>query len=133
MILFLQDILLEWTKKLWILHGIKEQLSNMLLNHWVLFLVYHLMLVNWIELNYILFIYFFLSLNLYFSFKAELADPLVTATHAVFVEGTNKGHKAPAAVVGLQFHHSSLATHFMNITSTVCILFYIKKKIINIF
>ncbi|KAF7991299.1 hypothetical protein HCN44_002861 [Aphidius gifuensis] len=49
---------------------------------------------------------------------AELADPLVTATHAVFVEGTNKGHKAPAAVVGLQFHHSSLATHFMNITST---------------
>nr|XP_018906930.1 PREDICTED: voltage-dependent calcium channel subunit alpha-2/delta-3 isoform X2 [Bemisia tabaci] len=45
-------------------------------------------------------------------------DPktLVTATHAVFVE--SKGHRAPAAVVGLQFQHSSLASHFKNITST---------------
>ncbi|XP_015113118.1 voltage-dependent calcium channel subunit alpha-2/delta-3 isoform X1 [Diachasma alloeum] len=48
---------------------------------------------------------------------AELSEPLVTATHAVYVEMRN-GHKAPAAVVGLQFQHSSLATHFMNITST---------------
>ncbi|XP_043272509.1 voltage-dependent calcium channel subunit alpha-2/delta-3 isoform X2 [Venturia canescens] len=47
---------------------------------------------------------------------AELSEPLVTATHAIFFEG--KTHKAPAAVVGLQFHHSSLASHFMNITST---------------
>uniref|UniRef100_A0A1B6DYJ0 Voltage-dependent calcium channel alpha-2/delta subunit conserved region domain-containing protein n=1 Tax=Clastoptera arizonana TaxID=38151 RepID=A0A1B6DYJ0_9HEMI len=41
---------------------------------------------------------------------------LVTATHAVFVE--NKGHRAPAAVVGIQFQHSVLAQHFINITST---------------
>ncbi|XP_032667420.1 voltage-dependent calcium channel subunit alpha-2/delta-3 isoform X2 [Odontomachus brunneus] len=46
---------------------------------------------------------------------ADTADPLVTATHAVFF---SKSHKAPAAVVGLQFQHSSLATHFVNITST---------------
>ncbi|TGZ32239.1 Voltage-dependent calcium channel subunit alpha-2/delta-3 [Temnothorax longispinosus] len=45
----------------------------------------------------------------------DTADPLVTATHAIFI---GKGHKAPAAVVGLQFQHSSLATHFVNITST---------------
>lgn len=47
---------------------------------------------------------------------AETADPLVTATHAIYI---GKSHKAPAAVVGLQFQHSSLATHFVNITSTV--------------
>ncbi|XP_072758498.1 voltage-dependent calcium channel subunit stolid isoform X2 [Anoplolepis gracilipes] len=46
---------------------------------------------------------------------AETADPLVTATHAIYI---GKNHKAPAAVVGLQFQHSSLATHFVNITST---------------
>lgn len=46
---------------------------------------------------------------------ADTTDPLVTATHAVFI---GKGHKAPAVVVGLQFQHSSLATHFVNITST---------------
>ncbi|XP_029161776.1 voltage-dependent calcium channel subunit alpha-2/delta-3 isoform X2 [Nylanderia fulva] len=46
---------------------------------------------------------------------ADTADPLVTATHAVYI---GKSHKAPAAVVGLQFQHSSLATHFVNITST---------------
>ncbi|XP_055847304.1 voltage-dependent calcium channel subunit alpha-2/delta-3 isoform X2 [Episyrphus balteatus] len=40
---------------------------------------------------------------------------LVTATHAVFVE--HRGHKAPAAVVGLQFQHESLSKHFINITS----------------
>ncbi|XP_076670724.1 voltage-dependent calcium channel subunit stolid isoform X2 [Andrena cerasifolii] len=46
---------------------------------------------------------------------ADSPNPLVTATHAVFI---GKGHKAPAAVVGLQFQHSSLASHFVNITST---------------
>ncbi|XP_017760410.1 PREDICTED: voltage-dependent calcium channel subunit alpha-2/delta-3 isoform X1 [Eufriesea mexicana] len=46
---------------------------------------------------------------------ADNPNPLVTATHAVFI-GT--GHKAPAAVVGLQFQHSSLASRFVNITST---------------
>lgn len=51
---------------------------------------------------------------------ADTADPLVTATHAIFI---GKGHKAPAAVVGLQFQHSSLATHFVNITSTVSRMF----------
>lgn len=42
---------------------------------------------------------------------------LVTATHAVFIE--HKGHRAPVAVVGLQFQHSALASHFINITSAV--------------
>ncbi|CAK9815507.1 Voltage-dependent calcium channel subunit alpha-2/delta-3 [Anthophora plagiata] len=46
---------------------------------------------------------------------ADSPNPLVTATHAVFI---GKGHKAPAAVVGLQFQHSSLASRFVNITST---------------
>lgn len=41
---------------------------------------------------------------------------LVTAAHAIFIE--HRGHnKAPAAVVGLQFQHDSLARHFINITS----------------
>ncbi|XP_047984485.1 voltage-dependent calcium channel subunit alpha-2/delta-3 isoform X3 [Leguminivora glycinivorella] len=44
------------------------------------------------------------------------ATPLVLATHAVFVE--SRGHRAPAAVVGLQFHLDSLAKHFLNVTST---------------
>ncbi|XP_057336996.1 voltage-dependent calcium channel subunit alpha-2/delta-3 isoform X1 [Microplitis mediator] len=48
---------------------------------------------------------------------AEMTEPLVTATHAVFFEGKNQ-HKAPAAVVGIQLQHSSLSSHFMNITST---------------
>lgn len=42
---------------------------------------------------------------------------LLTATHAVFVE--SKGHRAPAAVVGLQYMHASIASHFHNITSKV--------------
>lgn len=45
---------------------------------------------------------------------------IVTASHAIFVE--HRGHKAPAAVVGLQFSHDSLARHFINITSAVSIL-----------
>ncbi|CAD7085402.1 unnamed protein product [Hermetia illucens] len=40
---------------------------------------------------------------------------LVTATHAIFID--HRGHKAPAAVVGLLFRHDSLARHFVNITS----------------
>lgn len=43
--------------------------------------------------------------------------PLVLATHAVFVE--SRGHRAPAAVVGLHFQLDSLARHFLNVTSTV--------------
>lgn len=42
---------------------------------------------------------------------------LLTATHAVFVE--SNGHRAPAAVVGLQYVQSSIASHFQNITSKV--------------
>jgi hypothetical protein len=44
-------------------------------------------------------------------------NPLITATHAVFVE--HNGHRAPAAVVGLQYQHSTLASLFLNITSKV--------------
>lgn len=41
---------------------------------------------------------------------------LVTAAHAIFID--HRGHnKAPAAVVGLQYQHDSLARHFRNITS----------------
>lgn len=41
---------------------------------------------------------------------------LVTAAHAIFID--HRGHnKAPAAVVGLQYQHDSLARHFKNITS----------------
>ncbi|XP_053983489.1 voltage-dependent calcium channel subunit alpha-2/delta-3 isoform X3 [Hylaeus volcanicus] len=50
-----------------------------------------------------------------FDAAADNPNPLVTATHAVFI---GKGHKAPAAVVGFQFQHSSLASHFVNMTST---------------
>lgn len=48
------------------------------------------------------------------------ANTLVTATHAIFIE--HKGHRAPAAVVGLQYQHSTLAAHFNNITSAVSFL-----------
>lgn len=54
--------------------------------------------------------------------------PLITATHAVFVE--HKGHRAPAAVVGLQYQHSTLASHFLNITSKVTQNDYKNFKII---
>lgn len=57
-----------------------------------------------------------LIISLIIELSAETADPLVTATHAIYI---GRSHKAPAAVVGLQFQHSSLATHFVNITSTV--------------
>lgn len=65
--------------------------------------------------HHLYFFFFFPSiLNIFY--VADSPNPLVTATHAVFI-GT--GHKAPAAVVGLQFQHSSLASRFVNITSTV--------------
>lgn len=49
-------------------------------------------------------------------YTSKTNSTLVTAAHAIFVE--QRGHnKAPAAVVGLQFHHDSLARHFINITS----------------
>ncbi|KAK2724952.1 hypothetical protein QYM36_001414 [Artemia franciscana] len=43
-------------------------------------------------------------------------DSLVTASHAIFVD--KEGHKAPAAVVGLQFKHSLFVETFFNITHT---------------
>ncbi|KAG6450510.1 hypothetical protein O3G_MSEX006621 [Manduca sexta] len=51
--------------------------------------------------------------------------PLVLATHAVFVE--SRGHRAPAAVVGLHFQLESLAKHFLNVTST-CTVGTVCKK-----
>lgn len=50
-------------------------------------------------------------------YDGKNASVVVTATHAIFIE--HRGHKAPAAVVGLQFQHESLAKHFLNITSSV--------------
>lgn len=50
----------------------------------------------------------------------EAASTLVTATHAIFIE--HKGHKAPVAVVGVQYQHSTLAAHFFNLTSAVSVL-----------
>lgn len=44
-------------------------------------------------------------------------DSIVTASHAIFVE--KGGYKAPAAVVGLQYKHSSFKETFFNITSGV--------------
>lgn len=46
----------------------------------------------------------------------KMNSTLVTASHAIFID--HRGHnKAPAAVVGLQYQHDSLARHFKNITS----------------
>ncbi|XP_037897519.1 voltage-dependent calcium channel subunit alpha-2/delta-3 isoform X2 [Glossina fuscipes] len=49
-------------------------------------------------------------------YNSKTNSTLVTASHAIFIE--HRGHKAPAAVVGLQFQHDSLAKHFINVTST---------------
>ncbi|XP_017472121.1 PREDICTED: voltage-dependent calcium channel subunit alpha-2/delta-4 isoform X2 [Rhagoletis zephyria] len=49
-------------------------------------------------------------------YATKLNTTLVTASHAIFLE--HRGHKAIAAVVGLQFQLDSLAKHFINITST---------------
>lgn len=42
-------------------------------------------------------------------------DTLVTATHAIFHK--ENGKSAPVAVVGFQFQHSAMVTHFRNITN----------------
>lgn len=42
---------------------------------------------------------------------------LVTASHAIYID--HRGHKAPAAVVGLKFEHETISKHFINITSAV--------------
>lgn len=42
-------------------------------------------------------------------------DTLVTATHAIFHK--ENGKAAPVAVVGFQFQHSAMVTHFRNITN----------------
>lgn len=52
-------------------------------------------------------------------YNGKNSSVLVTAAHAIFIE--HRGHKAPAAVVGLQFQHESLSKHFINITSAVII------------
>lgn len=49
-------------------------------------------------------------------YTGKVNATLVTAAHAIFID--HRGHnKAPAAVVGLQYQHDSLARHFKNITS----------------
>ncbi|XP_049277922.1 voltage-dependent calcium channel subunit alpha-2/delta-4 isoform X1 [Anopheles funestus] len=48
-------------------------------------------------------------------YSGKNSSTLVTASHAIFID--HRGHKAPAAVVGLQFLHESLFKHFINITS----------------
>lgn len=50
-------------------------------------------------------------------YNGKNSSVLVTAAHAMFIE--HRGHKAAAAVVGLQFTHESLSKHFINITSAV--------------
>jgi outer membrane protease len=50
-------------------------------------------------------------------YNGKNSSVLVTAAHAMFIE--HRGHKAAAAVVGLQYTHESLAKHFINITSAV--------------
>ena len=55
-------------------------------------------------------------------YNGKNSSVLVTAAHAIFIE--HRGHKAPAAVVGLQFQHESLSKHFINITSAVILEIY---------
>lgn len=50
-------------------------------------------------------------------YNGKNSSVLVTAAHAMFIE--HRGHKAAAAVVGLQYTHESLSKHFINITSAV--------------
>lgn len=56
--------------------------------------------------------------------------PLVTATHAVFIE--HKGHRAPVAVVGLQFQHSVLASHFLNNITSATVKYPSKSIILYV-
>lgn len=53
---------------------------------------------------------------------------LVTASHAIYID--HRGHKAPAAVVGLKLEHETISKHFINITSAVS--FQIKFDIFHI-
>lgn len=50
-------------------------------------------------------------------YNGKNSSVLVTAAHSMFIE--HRGHKAAAAVIGLQYTHESLAKHFINITSAV--------------
>lgn len=59
------------------------------------------------------------------------AEPLVLATHAVFIE--HRGHRAPAGVVGLYYELKTLAKHFANITSTVSLINHNKIEICSNF
>jgi hypothetical protein len=53
-------------------------------------------------------------------YSGKNSSVLVTAAHAMFIE--HRGHKAAAAVVGLQYTHESLSKHFINITSAVSLV-----------
>lgn len=67
-------------------------------------------------------------------YNGKNSSVLVTAAHAMFIE--HRGHKAAAAVVGLQFTHESLSKHFINITSAVSVelwQFRMSFKILNYF
>lgn len=64
-------------------------------------------------------------------YNGKNSSVLVTAAHAMFIE--HRGHKAPAAVVGLQYTHESLAKHFINITSAVSAQTFALKFRINLF
>ncbi|CAG9135650.1 unnamed protein product [Plutella xylostella] len=61
--------------------------------------------------------YLLLHIRLYGAEQDPARPPLVLATQAVFVEA--RGHRAPAAVVGMHFQLDSLTKHFLNVTSTV--------------
>lgn len=50
-------------------------------------------------------------------YNGKNSSVLVTAAHSMFIE--HRGHKAAAAVIGLQYTHESLSKHFINITSAV--------------
>ncbi|KAL5282154.1 CACNA2D4 family protein [Megaselia abdita] len=49
------------------------------------------------------------------SSESKTNGTLVTASHAIYID--HRGHKAPAAVVGLKFEHDTISKHFINITS----------------
>jgi hypothetical protein len=64
-------------------------------------------------------------------YNGENNSVLVTAAHAMFIE--HRGHKAAAAVVGLQYTHASLLKHFKNITSAVRLNKFPMNKLTNSF
>lgn len=57
-------------------------------------------------------------------YNGKNSSVLVTAAHAIFIE--HRGHKAAAGVIGLQYTHESLAKHFINITSAVSAVTYLR-------